>query len=50
MRFPRLMLRTAALYHNEFEYCLQYSRANMNKDDTEITILSNSQAELIETA
>ena len=32
------------------EHCLEYSRENMYADDTKITISSNNQAELIETA
>ena len=35
---------------NDFEQCLEQSRANMYADDTEITISSSNQAELIETA
>ena len=38
------------IYLNDFEHCLEHSRANMYADDTEITISSNNQAELIETA
>ena len=38
------------IYLNDFEDCLEHSRANMYADDTEITISSNNQAELIETA
>ena len=38
------------IYFNNFEHCLEHPRANMYADDTEITISSNSQAELIETA
>ena len=38
------------IYLNDFERCLEYSRANMYADDTEITISSNNQVELIETA
>ena len=37
------------IYLNDFERCLEYSRANMYADDTEITISSNNQVELIET-
>ena len=38
------------IYSNDFEHCLEHSRANMYADDTEITISSNNQAELIEKA
>ena len=38
------------IYLNDFEHCLEHSRANMYADDTEMTISSNNQAELIETA
>ena len=38
------------IYLIDFERCLEYSRANMYADDTEITISSNNQVELIETA
>ena len=38
------------IYLNDFERCIEYSRANMYADDTEITISSNNQVELIETA
>ena len=38
------------IYLNDFEHCLEHSRANMSADDSEITISSNNQAELIETA
>ena len=38
------------IYLNDFERCLEYSRANMYADDTEIAISSNNQVELIETA
>ena len=38
------------IYLNDFEHCLKHSRANMYADDTEITISSNNQAELIEKA
>ena len=38
------------IYLNDFEHCLQHSRANMYADDTEITISSNNQTELIEKA
>ena len=38
------------IYLSDFERCLEYSRANMYADDTEITISSNNQVELIETA
>ena len=37
------------IYLNDFEHCLEHSRANMYSDDTEITISLNNQAELIET-
>ena len=38
------------IYLNDFEHCLEHSRANMYADNTEITISSNNQAELIEKA
>ena len=38
------------IYLNDFEHCLEHSRANMYADDTEITISSSNRAELIETA
>ena len=38
------------IYLNDFEHCLEHSRANVNADDTEITTSSNNQAELIEKA
>ena len=38
------------IYLNDFEHCLEHSRANMYSDDTEITISSNNQVELIEKA
>ena len=38
------------IYLNDFEHCIQHSRANMYADDTEITISSSNQAELIEKA
>ena len=38
------------IYLNDFEHCLEHSRANMYADDTEITISSNNQVELIEKA
>ena len=38
------------IYLNDFERCLEHSRANMYADDTEITISSNNHVELIETA
>ena len=38
------------LYLNDFEHCLEYSRENVYAEDTKITISSNNQAELIETA
>ena len=38
------------IHLNDFEHCLEHSRANMFADDTEITVSSNNQAELIETA
>ena len=37
------------IYLNDFEHCLEHSRANMYSDDTEITISLINQAELIET-
>ena len=38
------------IHLNDFEHCLEHSRANKYADDTEITISSNNQAELIESA
>ena len=38
------------IYLNDFEHCLEHSRANMYAYDAEITISSSNQAELIETA
>ena len=38
------------IYLNDFEHCLEHSKANMCADDTEIAISSSNQAELIETA
>ena len=38
------------IYLNDFEHCLEHSRANMYADDTEITISSNNHAEQIKTA
>ena len=38
------------IYLNDFEHCLERSKANKYADDTEITISSSNQAELIETA
>ena len=38
------------IYLSGFERCLDYSRASMYADNTEITISSNNQVELIETA
>ena len=35
---------------NYFEHCLEHARDNMYADNTEITISSNDQAELIDTA
>ena len=37
------------IYLNDFEHCLEHSRANMYADDTEITKTTN-QSELKETA
>ena len=33
------------IYLNDFEHCLEHSRANMYADDTEITISSNNQVD-----
>ena len=38
------------IYLNDFEHSIEHSRANMYADDIEITISSNNQTGLIETA